>query len=324
MKTTKVTHLTGTSNLNKKLFDTSRKIDILSHCSIEKLKSYKKSSRRVGCILVLPYDGKIVNTFWTNLITALKNYLETLDFSLDFILTRENFANLKRCQEYFRLLPDGMIWINAFHHGAYGEDWLLYQHLKPLIRAHVGIMCQSSSIDNICFEKAEAIELVVNHLVEHGRTRLAYLGDPGFDGTLASSSRFQGYCHALKLHGFPIHQDYIVNAQWEHRDSLQLTHQLLSVKEHPDAIICMDDAKAFKVFRAIYEQNLKIPLDIAVTGYNDLPFSAYLSPSLTTVNVPIDNISTAAVNTLMSRINEDQTPIKNVVFRTTLVVRQST
>ena len=94
-------------------------------------------------------------------------------------------------------------------------------------------------------------------------------------------------------------------------------------KEQPTAVFCANDQMAFGVIRAAKEMGLAVPDDLSVVGFDNIPFSAYYNPSLTTVGIPMYDVGVAALEMLIHRISKKDTG-RVRRFDTKLLVRDST
>jgi len=95
------------------------------------------------------------------------------------------------------------------------------------------------------------------------------------------------------------------------------------ITRHPQAVFCASDAMAIGALRALREASLRVPDDVAVTSFDDLPFSAHSEPPLTTVRQPIQRMGAAAVETLMDTIAHPDYPPRSVILPTELIIRAS-
>ena len=100
-------------------------------------------------------------------------------------------------------------------------------------------------------------------------------------------------------------------------------HTLLALPEPPQAVFAGNDAMAVGVYQAIYQHKLRIPEDIAVVGYDDIQLAQYLTPPLTTIHQPKDELGELAIDTLLHRLQEPEAEAQILVLTPELVVRGS-
>ncbi len=167
------------------------------------------------------------------------------------------------------------------------------------------------------------IMLVVNHLLERGHERIAFLGWP--EGSLSGDARLAGYQDALSAAGIKPRPGWLIRTQNTIRDGYLAAEQLLKIaeKSRPTAIVCASDVMAIGAMNFAEGHGLRVGEDIAVTGFDDHPLSEFLRPPLTTLHQPIDELAQKIVDLLVAEINQDSVPSRQILMVPTLVVRES-
>ncbi|HET7087540.1 MAG TPA: LacI family DNA-binding transcriptional regulator [Anaerolineae bacterium] len=160
---------------------------------------------------------------------------------------------------------------------------------------------------------------MVEHLLQAGRRRIATITGP--QNVIAGSHRREGYLSALSAHNVKPEDDLIVEGDFSEMGGYSAMRQLLP--RHPDAVFAASDIMAVGALRAIREAGLRVPEDIAVTGFDDMPFAARTDPPLTTVRQPIQRTGALAAETLIDLIEHPDSQPRRVVLPTELVVRVS-
>lgn len=138
---------------------------------------------------------------------------------------------------------------------------------------------------------------------------------------IAGVDRLQGFREALEQWDLPVLPELIVEGSFTEESGYVGMQKLLP--QHPDAVFAASDAMAVGALRAINEAGLQVPGDIALTGYDDMPFAASLNPPLTTVRQPILKVGAAAVETLIDVIERDGDNLHQVILPTELIIRES-
>lgn len=137
------------------------------------------------------------------------------------------------------------------------------------------------------------------HLIALGHRRIAYIN--GSSTMLASSQRLRGYQRALVDHGLPLDQTLVADGEWSLSTAQKLTADLLKRPQRPTAIFCASDRMAIGTYEALIGAGLKIPDDMSVVGFDNDPVAQHLSPSLTTIYVPHEEMGRNAVAYLLER-----------------------
>jgi DNA-binding LacI/PurR family transcriptional regulator len=134
--------------------------------------------------------------------------------------------------------------------------------------------------------------------------------------------RERGYRESLEAHGLNVDPDLIADGGFNREIAMTSVKDLLTRGQDFDAIFCGDDDSALGAFTALQESNRLIPDDVAVVGFDDVPFAPFLSPPLTTVRVPIEQVGREAVKQLVRLIRGEQAdPL--TLLPTELVIRRS-
>jgi LacI family transcriptional regulator len=196
----------------------------------------------------------------------------------------------------------------------------LYNIGFPIVLLH-----QSSpitlNIPVITIENLSGAQKVVNHLIEvHNCHRIVFLkGPPGQED---SNLREEGYRFALESHGLVPDPSLIVQGEFDRLVAQKTVEQLISGNIPFDSIFTGDDESAIGVLLALREAGKKIPEDIAVVGFDDSQFAQALSPPLTTVHAPTEEVGKQAVLQLV-RIIKGLTVEPCLVLPTEIKIRQS-
>lgn len=162
---------------------------------------------------------------------------------------------------------------------------------------------------------------VVEYLIRQGHRRIAIIeGKPEFKSTQA---RREGYDEALRRYGVQIPGGYSVPGEYDLESGYAGMNRLLGHPVRPTAVFCGNDDMALGAVKAITERRLKVPEDISVVGFDDLLFSGFMTPALTTVRRPIEAMSREGASRLLAFIEKKQVEKETVYFHTELVIRDS-
>jgi len=159
------------------------------------------------------------------------------------------------------------------------------------------------------------------HLLAQGRTRIAFLGDANHHSP-EFNDRFGGYQHALEAAQIAFNPRLHVNARLT--DELSGVHAietLLKRRLRFDAIVAASDQIAIGAMRALIAHGKRVPDDVAVVGFDDIPLAGLMNPPLTTVRQDCDRAGEALVDSLIKLINDK--PVENTLLDTALIVRES-
>jgi DNA-binding LacI/PurR family transcriptional regulator len=160
------------------------------------------------------------------------------------------------------------------------------------------------------------------HLLDLGHRRIAVITGP--DWALSSRARLDGYRTALDLAGVPVDPELIGSGDFIIEGGLAQAHRLLRLPDPPTAIFACNDGEAVGVYRAAYELGLRIPGDLSVVGFDDLPSVQWAVPPLTTVRQPLTEMAATATAMLMKLAQGEPLAQTRVELGTELIVRAST
>jgi DNA-binding LacI/PurR family transcriptional regulator len=160
------------------------------------------------------------------------------------------------------------------------------------------------------------------HLLELGHRRIAIITGP--DYALSSRARLDGYRAALDTAGVPIDPDLIGRGDFLIEGGLAQAHRLLRLPDPPTALFATNDGQAMGVYRATHELGLRIPDDLSVVGFDDLPPMQWITPPLTTIRQPLTEMAAAATTMLVRLAQGEPLPQRRVELGTDLVIRAST
>lgn len=180
--------------------------------------------------------------------------------------------------------------------------------------------------DHVAVDSVAASRGVGEHLLGLGRTRLAAVGRESAEGT--ASVRLQGYTEAVEAAGLRLDPARVVGVSAYGRDAgAQAMRRLLDLRDPPDAVFCFNDLMAIGALRACYEAGVRVPEDVAVAGFDDIPEGRFHAPSLTTVAPDLDMLTRRVLDLLVDRIEDgsrDGRPSRRVSVPWRLQVREST
>ena len=163
---------------------------------------------------------------------------------------------------------------------------------------------------------------ITAHLIHvHEYDDLAFLAGP--DDSPDSAERFDGFCHALREAGLPVPAAPAAVGGFTEPGGRQAVAELLASGRRPRAIVCGNDEMAIGALAALRAARLRVPADVAVTGFDDIAAARHLRPALTTVRQPMRELGERAVRLLLNRIADPDAPRQSAVLPTSVVIRRS-
>ncbi|GAA4931241.1 LacI family xylobiose transport system transcriptional regulator [Nonomuraea thailandensis] len=164
--------------------------------------------------------------------------------------------------------------------------------------------------------------IATRHLLELGHRRIAIITGP--DAALSSRARLDGHRTALDMAGVPADPELIGRGDFLIEGGLAEAHRLLRLPDRPTAIFATNDGQAIGVYHAAHQLGLRIPDDLSVIGFDDMPSVRWTIPPLTTIRQPLTEMAAAATSMVLTLAQGEPLPQSRVELATELVVREST
>ena len=187
----------------------------------------------------------------------------------------------------------------------------------------VGVNVESRH-DTVTIDNYGGIRQAVTHLAELGHRDIGFVGVNGLPDFEERRFAFATYLREL---GLPLREDWINLGSVQMAEITERTAAMLSRPERPTALVCGNDLTAMSTLQAAHRCGIRVPDDLSIVGFDDIPVATLTTPSLTTVHVPMQQIGRQAVRQMVIRDScSEQETHRGCVTRvaTDLVVRQST
>ena len=183
-----------------------------------------------------------------------------------------------------------------------------------------------SNYDVIGINNEQAAMILVCHLVQQGCKKIDFIHGPVI--STAVNDRIRGYHFALEEHGFEVTKERLhsldskmLNSQPENLVAQSIIEKIKS--GDIDALVCVNDSTAADVMLYLLSNGIKIPKDVKIVGFDDLPISQSLPVPLTTMRQPVEALAYEAVRTMLNRQEKPDSPARDIFLKTELVVRKS-
>jgi DNA-binding LacI/PurR family transcriptional regulator len=161
---------------------------------------------------------------------------------------------------------------------------------------------------------------VAAFLLSCGHRNLAHIS--GWSGSSTGQDRRDGFCATVAEHG---HTAQVIDGMFDRETASAATRTLMQNDTPPDAIFVGNDHMAFAVLDTLrHELGLRVPDDVAVVGYDDVPLAAWAAYDLTTMRQPVNRMVEATIDMLLTRIEDPTTPAKRIEIESPLIQRGTT
>lgn len=244
---------------------------------------------------------------------------ETRSFGLEMIISTASDLAKERSQVAFlQGITDGLLLVIPRT-----SDDVLLEMEEPnhpvVVIDHQGekIMLPSVDVDNY-----SGARQATEYLISLGHERIGFV--VGAKHLAASAARLKGYREALLNAGIALEKELITQGDFLQPSGLIAGQKLLSLKKPPTAVLASNDLMAFGAMEAIRLRGLRIPDDISVMGFDDIPMASQVYPPLTTMRQPLYEMGVAAARMLISLLRGVKPPSSRITLQTGLVERATT
>ncbi|MEK5164645.1 LacI family DNA-binding transcriptional regulator [Paenibacillus sp. FSL R5-0527] len=178
-----------------------------------------------------------------------------------------------------------------------------------------------SSLSRVAADERLGAELATRHLIGLGHRDIAVVG--GYRHMSNTLQRIAGFTKTMERHGIPVRREWMLHEGFSVASGTAFMDRLLSLPQRPTAIFCLNDLVAIGALKAAAKAGLKVPGDISIVGYDDIPFASNSIPELTTVSLRANELGRTAAEILHKMITKDKVA-KTTLLKPELVVREST
>lgn len=275
----------------------------------------RRENRTVG--VVIPSDlaarQPISDPFFLSMVGSLADAVTEL--GMDMLLSRvdaEHLDSVSALYDSGRAM--GVVMIG---------QWLHHDQLNQLSVRDVPIVTWGAHIPSALYpivgsDNTKGGALATAHLLEQGCRRIVFLGNYELPEV---RQRYEGYLQALSAAGLPADPELAVSVPFQAEAAREAVHGLARRSVRYDGIVAGSDVLAMAAISTLAEIGQRVPGDVAVVGFDDIPAAAYFHPPLTTVHQAVDEAGRRLVQCLLRRVENERT--EPVVLPTSLVVRET-
>lgn len=273
--------------------------------------------QKTGTIGLIVPD--ITNPFYSEIAKSITNRAKLFDYNV--ILC--NNDNKKENQEFYidflqQKGVDGIIFASVSVKDELAEKLVKAEY--PCVFCNRRLRLKKANF--VTSDNKKGAEMVVNHLVERGHTRIGFISGPGEFST--AKERLDGFCETINRYGISSEEDLIKQGPFDKDSAFERTLALLNLAKPPSAIFVSNDVMALASMEAIIEKGYSIPEDVALVGYDDIDISGHININLTTVAQQKEKMGEIAVNNLMGIIGQKKMKPYHTYLEPKLIIRKTT
>ncbi|MGY1602958.1 LacI family DNA-binding transcriptional regulator [Geodermatophilus sp. SYSU D00815] len=273
-------------------------------------------SRSTRTVAVVVSD--LANPFFPALLTPVYDELQLMGYRVVLFTER---TDIPTGQESLRRLLDrsidGVLVTTATLDSRFAAE--LQQRGLPTVLLNRYI--DGMDVDRVISDNRGGAVIGGRHLIELGHRRIAVIRGPG--NTSTSRDRLAGLEDAFAEAGVPLDPGLVREGTYSHQSGYQYTRELLRLPDPPTAIACGNDVVAFGAIDAALSLGVRVPEDVSILGFDDIPMASWEVFQLSTLRQPIGDMARAAARMLAERIESptDIGPGREKIFATSLVRR---
>jgi DNA-binding LacI/PurR family transcriptional regulator len=282
-------------------------------------------SRHLSAVGILLPD--IANPFSTELVNGMKQIFDTAGYATFIAISSRSTEQEKASLQAFAdHRVDGLV--VATRGTKMGDEVLKSIVRQGIPSVTIGRPVKISQMDSVTADHWQGAFDAVTHLISLGHRCIGFIGIAPEDRF--SLRRYEGYAAALQQAGIPILDSYIVGppdapAFATQEDGFDGMFRLAQLKRPPTAVFARNDFAAIGALRAAHTLGLRVPHDIAIAGFDNIPLAAFTTPPLTTVEQPIREQGASAARLLLDRIEgRYMGSAKRLTMPCKLLIREST
>lgn len=181
---------------------------------------------------------------------------------------------------------------------------------------------KSTQVSSVLIDGMQDSKLLICYLLELGYQNISFLAGPDYVTT--AQDRLQGFRQTMEAHNLPAPSIHSQLSDYTFESGYQAMKDILKSRSLPEAIVAANDLMAIGALRALEQQQIKIPQDIGLAGFDHIPLSDWIKPRLTTVDIPAYDIGWQAMELLINVIINKEAPHQKIISSSKLVKAEST
>jgi LacI family transcriptional regulator len=280
----------------QKVFEAINKLGYVPNSTARMLRTNR--THTLACIIPM-----ITNPFYPAFVSGIQDTAEARGYE---VITYNTHGSAEKEAKFLQSVQQGRA------DGVIGVFFFMRAHdLFPVLEKGIPVVRLETHrqrtgewpLDNIYVDNASAAFTAVDYLISKGHRRIAMITGPGGP----RNARREGYLQALSRHGEGFDQQVEEVSSYDEVGGYQGMQRLLEGEQRPQAIFAANDLMAIGAMKAILDAGLRIPDDIAVVGFDDIPAAQLVTPALTTIRQAQEEIGRKAAELLLERLSGEET-----------------
>lgn len=297
----------------KKVLDVIRELGYRPNAVARGLASKKTTT--VG--VVIP---DISNPFYAELARGIEDIASMYHYNI--ILSDSDLRKEKELQRIETLLEkqvDGLLFLGGEVTDAHREIFSAAN--VPIVLA--ATRDEKKELASVTIDQIQAAKEATSVLIHEGHQKIAYIGGPLTD-SVNGYPRYLGYKEALAEHGIPFDEKLVRIGDYRYRSGYEAMQELLTAEESVTAVFAASDEMAVGGIHAAQDLGRRIPEELSIIGFENIPLASQVRPLLSTVGVPMYDIGAVAMRLLTKYMNDEHVETGQVTLQYSIELRDST
>lgn len=275
----------------------------------------RKKTNLIGVIV-----PDLTSSFYSTILSSIEETASLNDYNLLVCnIIEDTDKELKYLNVFNDMRVDGII----IMHEKLSDDIRNFIHKLDIPIIFSSVRPIDHKFISVIIDDYEAAYDATKYLSELGHERIAFIGGDMRDVT-SGQNRYVGYRNALKDQGVRIINDYIRFGDYKTQSGYDLMKELLACEPRPTALFAVSDDMAVGAMNCIHDNQLKVPDDISIIGFDGSQLTELVRPRLSSMEQPIQDMGKITVNTMIQLISNPTTsPREDLILGHKLVVRDS-
>jgi DNA-binding LacI/PurR family transcriptional regulator len=278
----------------------------------------KKKTNTIGVIV-----PEITSYFFSSVINGIQDFLKQAGYHVLIGQSDESYKEERSIVQTFSSIQvDGFLVSPSSSTKNFAHLQLLNENNIPMVIFDRD--CEGVEVDKVFVDEYSGALQAVEYLIKTGCRKIAHIA--GAMTLSTARHRMEGYKQALKTHGIPFRDEYVVESNgFMPKHGIKPTKKLIALQDPPDAIFVINDGVAIGAMHVLKNAGIKIPEEISIFGFDDEPHSSYFKPSLSTVSQPTYEMGMLSARILVKRIESgnDLSKIRIESLYPELILRES-
>jgi DNA-binding LacI/PurR family transcriptional regulator len=274
-------------------------------------KKTRRKTKNIGYFLDSSIKDGLSSPYYSMIFDALEKSAQQHGYGLMY------FSNISDAELHDKLNKiDGAI-VSCFPR---------IENIVDEIREKVPVVCIDNSsadktIPSVVIDNFNAVAESVNYLCSLGHDRIGFI--TGLDDSDVGRNRFAGYLNALQRNGINRRDELIFRGDYTFQTGIDGADHLLSTGSAPTAIVCANDTMAIGVIKELTKEGISVPDEISVIGFDDIRVASHMTPALTTLSAPIQEIARHAADMLEAMMSGVSMDNRHVILPGQLTIRDT-